>query len=326
MKCINKRSGIIPPLLILICISCLISGCKKEEIEVTSYEKEIYNTNIYQGDLFSKELCVPIENSPDTLEEAPISLNSKGWGLFDLTGQNVGSYDKLFEMVYPASTTKIMTALVALKYGNLDDIVTISGNADSDLFAADEATCGIHAGEQVTLRDLLYGLTLNSGNDTAIAIAEHIGGSVEEFCNLMNQEAKNIMATHSHYTNPHGLHNDDHYTTAYDLYLTFNEAIKYEEYITILTTTTHEMQLTSAEQTVRTISCEPTNLYSLGEETQPTAATVLGGKTGTTKQAGYCLVAYDQSNSGSSYISIVMGANNKPQLYADMTSLIETID
>ena len=127
---------------------------------------------------------------------------------------------KVFDQAYPASTTKIMTAYVALKYGNLDDMVTVSERATD--FDEDEQVCGLQAGDQLSLRDLLNGLLLYSGNDCAVAIAEHVSGSVEAFVDKMNEEARNLGATGTHFVNPHGLQNEDHYTTAYDLYLIFN--------------------------------------------------------------------------------------------------------
>ncbi len=114
-----------------------------------------------------------------------------------------------------ASTTKIMTAILAIENGNLDDIVTVSSNA-----AGLEGTSMYLAlGEKVKMEDLIYGLMLPSGNDASVAIAEHISGSVEAFAELMNQKAKEIGANQTHFTNPHGLYDPNHYTTAYDLAL-----------------------------------------------------------------------------------------------------------
>ena len=139
----------------------------------------------------------------------------------------------MFDKIYPASTTKLMTALVALENADLSDVVTVSQNADMNSFAADEATCGIQAGDKITLSDLLYGLLLHSGNDNATAIAEYVGGSMDGFAKMMNKEAKKLMATGTHFVNSNGLHNDDHYTTAYDLYLIFNECIKNDDFVSL---------------------------------------------------------------------------------------------
>lgn len=121
-----------------------------------------------------------------------------------------------------ASTTKIMTALVALENGNLDDIVKIDKNS----VGVEGSSIYLYKGEKISLEDLLYGLMLRSGNDSAVAIANHIGGSVDNFIKMMNKKAKEIGAYKTNFTNPHGLHNNNHYTTAYDLALITRAAMK----------------------------------------------------------------------------------------------------
>lgn len=136
---------------------------------------------------------------------ASIALDSK---------TKVVMQEKNAHMLIPmASTTKIMTALVALSYGNLDRKIEISGNAA----AIRGSTVGYKKGELVPLRELIYGLMLRSGNDAAIAIAEGMAGSVEEFCKLMNEYATQIGVYNTHFESPHGLDSQNHYTTAYDL-------------------------------------------------------------------------------------------------------------
>lgn len=231
----------------------------------------------------------------------------------------------MFDKIYPASTTKLMTALVALENADLSDVVTVSQNADMNSFAADEATCGIHAGDKITLSDLLYGLLLHSGNDNATAIAEYVGGSMDGFAKMMNKEAKKLMATGTHFVNSNGLHNDDHYTTAYDLYLIFNECIKNDDFVKIIKSKSHTAKFTGSSGAVRSITWEPTNFYATGEAEKPDNVTVIGGKTGTTKLAGNCLVLLTEDENNHPYISIVMNADTKPLLYKDMTAIVEAI-
>ena len=151
-------------------------------------------------------LCVPV-HAIDVDAGAAVLMDSvTGKVLYEKNG---------YTQMGMASTTKIMTAILAIEYGNLDDIVTVSSNA-----AGLEGTSMYLAlGEQVKMEDLIYGLMLPSGNDASVAIAEHISGSVEAFAELMNQKAKEIGANQTHFTNPHGLYDPDHYTTAYDLAL-----------------------------------------------------------------------------------------------------------
>ena len=180
---------------------------------VSEYEKTHYRKSLYKAETFASQLCVT--DADVAMEGYTQDASLHAVGLFDVQGKNVLYADQIFEPLYPASTTKIMTAYVALKYGNLDDMVTVSERATD--FAEDEQVCGLQAGDQLSLRDLLNGLLLYSGNDCAVAIAEHVSGSVEAFVDKVNEEARNLGATGTHFVNPHGLQNEDHYTTAYDL-------------------------------------------------------------------------------------------------------------
>ena len=208
---------------------------------------------------------------------------------------------------------------------NLDDQVTISGNADASSFPADAQVCGLAKGEVWTLRDLLGALLLYSGNDAATAIAEYVGGSEEAFVNMMNRRAQELMANGTHFMNPHGLHDDNHYTTAYDLYLIFNECIKHEDFVNIIQSEAYTAYYTDVDGNSQEALFTPTNLYAQGEVDVPENVTIVGGKTGTTDEAGYCLILMEKDSSDNPYISIVMGASEKPVLYEDMTSLIEAI-
>lgn len=214
-----------------------------------------------------------------------------------------------------------MTAYLAFKYGNMDDIVTVSDSVSS--FASDEVVCNLQPGDTVTLYDLLCGLLLRSGNDCGVAIAEHISGSVEAFAELMNSEAKALGATGSHFVNPHGLHNENHYTTAYDLYLIFNACIQDQRFMDIISMDSYTMNLTGADGTTRTFDVVPTNYYSSGKINAPEGIRVFGGKTGTTDETGCCVILYSEDLEKNPYISIIMGAEDKSFLYQEMNRLLE---
>ena len=198
--------------------------------------------------------------------------------LFDLEGKKTDFAYNVQERLYPASTTKIMTALLAIENADLEDKVTISANADARTFAADESTCGIKEGDEMTLEDLLNGLLLHSGNDNAVAIAEHGSGSIEEFAKLMNERAESLMATGTHFTNPSGLHDENHYTTAYDLYLIFNECIKHPEFVGIIQSSSYTANIKGADGTLRQETWEPSHFYAQGEAVPPENASIIGGK------------------------------------------------
>ena len=318
MKCTNKKRRTIIICLFLICIF-FRGGCSKpQETTITEYESEYYNKSLYHGKLFAKDLCTVSENvtldgftNDDTLFAA---------GLFDVKNEKVLYAWKVHERIYPASTTKLLTAYVTLKYGNLDDIVTVGPGALE--FEQEAQLCGLQEGDQLTLYDLLCGLLLYSGNDCAVAIAEYLSGSVEAFCGIMNQEAWEMGATQTHFVNPHGLHDTQHYTTAYDLYLIFNECIKDRRFLDIISLTGYTASITGADGSVRTAEWIPTNFYSAGLVEMPEGINVIGGKTGTTDEAGACVILFSKDMEENPYISIIMGAADKPLLYQKMTELL----
>lgn len=323
MRCISRAKS--AALVCVASISLFTGGCigGKGATPVTAYELKNYNQDLYQGKLYAEELCVA--QNDVALEGYTEDTELHSAALFDLTGERVLYSYKAHERLYPASTTKIMTALLAIENANLDDQVTISGNADASSFSADAQVCGLAKGEVWTLRDLLGALLLYSGNDAATAIAEYVGGSEEAFVNMMNRRAQELMANGTHFMNPHGLHDDNHYTTAYDLYLIFNECIKHEDFVNIIQSEAYTAHYTDVDGNSQEALFTPTNLYAQGEVDVPENVTIVGGKTGTTDEAGYCLILMEKDSSDNPYISIVMGASEKPVLYEDMTSLIEAI-
>lgn len=337
MQARRRRKRILRSMILCLLVLCVIASFLiiknlfAKETLVAEYEQQQYNQAVYKGSLFSSDLCVVSEDenledgtmSKDGDSEIPDSTTLTSAALLDVDGESVDYSYNVYEKLYPASVTKIMTALVALENGNLSDVVTV--NVDESDFAADEQTCGLKRGDQLTLEALLNGLLLHSGNDNANAIAEYIGGSVEEFAKMMNKKAAELMATGTHFVNPSGLHDDDHYTTAYDIYLIFNECVKNEDFVDIIDKKDYKAEITGADGTKREVTWEASNYYAQGTVELPEHAKIIGGKTGTTKKAGNCLVLLNESQDGKPYISIVMGAKSKDLLYQDMTTLIQGI-
>lgn len=324
MKCINKVRFLVSLLLLTVCI--LLSGCREEEpkaLLVTEFEKENYNRNLYEGNLFAEELCVSQEDI--SLSEYDEDTGLHAAALYSLADHTVFYSFQAHERLYPASVTKIMTALLALEKGNPEDQVTISAHAAAAAFPYDAQVCGLVEGQVWSLNDLVNALLLYSGNDTATAIAEHISGSEEAFVSLMNRRARELMANNTHFMNPHGLHDDAHYTTAYDIYLIFRECIKDERFVQIIGNDSYLASYIEPDGSQGSAEFYPTNYYAKGLATRPENVTIVGGKTGTTGEAGNCLVLLEKDENDHSYISIVMGASDKTVLYADMTSLILAI-
>ena len=342
----NRWVACLSVILMIQCIAAvnIYKGSNKTESLVQEYETSNYTKTLYRGQLFAENLCTASEDIPLSVkssdtgsdsvsENASATGNPLGFepesvhavGLFDVNNAETDCAYNIHKKIYPASTTKILTALVALENGNLSDTVTVADEADSGKFAADEQTCGIKAGDQLTLEDLLNGLLLYSGNDNAVAIADHIAGSTEKFAEMMNAEAKKLMATNSHFVNPSGLHDDNHYTTAYDLYLIFNEAMKYPEFQKIIGTVSYRAEYTDGTGQTKTQEWKNSNQYLNGKSKAPEGVAVIGGKTGTTRAAGSCLILGCQDESGNDYISVVLKAENRDVLYDNMTKIIGKI-
>ena len=225
------------------------------------------------------------------------------------------------EQRYPASITKIMTLLVAAENSTMDEKVTFTETGVRNV-TADSSNIGTKVGEVLTMEDCLHALIIQSANDVAAQIAEHIGGTEQAFIDMMNQRASEIGCTNTHFANPNGLHLSNHYSTAYDLYLIFNAAIQNETFLEILKTTDYTANYTDAAGTPVSQEWTSTNKYLAGTETAPDGITVLGGKTGTTGEAGYCLVLLSQNASGQNLISIVLKADCRDNLYLLMNEML----
>ncbi len=294
-------------------LTCAFSDTQPQDTDISS-------TALLKAEPFAADLCVP----DGDVDNSAISLNGSEKGaLFNVEKKQVMFGEQMFEKVYPASITKIMTAILAVKYGNMDDTVTIT-EEDITLEEGSQMV-GFAAGDTVTMDELFHGLLVYSGNDCAMAIARHIGGTVEQFVEMMNNEARSLGATGTHFISPHGLHNENHYTTVYDIYLMLNEALTYPYFVETMQLGNYTISYQRGEETLTT-RLDATDHYLTGEESAPNGVTVLGGKTGTTSAAGSCLAILSQNRYGEPYISIVMKALNKIYLYQDMNTLLAQIN
>ena len=223
----------------------------------------------------------------------------------------------------PASLTKVLTAVVALEEGNLEDIITVT--KDVKITESGATLCGLKEGDTLTLNQALHALLIQSANDAANAIAIHLGGSLEGFATLMNQKAVELGATNSHFVNPHGLSDDDHYTTAYDLYLIFNKAIEYELFREIIHMDNYSTIYQDSVGNDKEMEFSTTNLFLRGNYNSPDKVTVIGGKTGTTNAAGNCLIVLTKDTAGNPYISVILRSKERQLMYEQMIDLLEEI-
>ena len=318
MKCTSK-------ILCILCIATIfVTGCGANNslsnaYDAYSYTNSFTNTDLdVNADYYANDLCVT--NSINFGTEETYSNVAQGAGVFNVTTNEVLYNQDIFKQLYPASTTKILTAYVILKDCNLGDFVTVSKDAATQ--AKDSSTCGLKAGDIITVNDLLYGLMLLSGNDAAEALAEYHSGSVEEFAKVMTEEAHKLGATNSQFKNPSGLPDKEHYTTVYDMYLIFNEAIKNEKFVEIISCSSKNVIYTDSDGDTVEKTFNNHSRYRTGKVKTPEGFQVIGGKTGTTYDAGYCLVLYSKNPVGDDIISIVFKADGTHNLYLLMNQIL----
>lgn len=244
--------------------------------------------------------CTPVLAAP-----APThTVAAKAAILYELNTDTILLEQDADMKLFPASTTKLMTALVALEYGNPEDVVTVTSEAIDGLYEMGSSSYLLN-GEQISFMDLLRYLLIGSGNDAANALAIHVSGSIEGFVELMNNTAQELGLTNTHFTNPHGLHNEDHYTTARDLLTLAIEAMKHETIATLVAEDEVVLPITNKHD--RTTTKYTTNHLltkkSTGDYYYEGA---IGIKTGTTTPAGLCLVAACVKGDYT-YYSVVLG-------------------
>ena len=318
MRCTSKM---IAKKLLCLCIAALfVVGCGSEKAVLERpYSLSGSPVNGTSGSYFAQNLCVT-ENFDYGLDQVDSQL-AEGAGVFNLTKQQVEYSQNLFGKLYPASTTKILTAYIIIRGGDPEDIVTVSDTALQGLSGT--SVCGLQKGDKISVKNLLYGLLMVSGNDAANVLAEYYSGSVEAFANVMNEEAKRLGATKSHFVNANGLSDENHYTTVYDMYLIFQEAVKQKEFAQIIQTDSIEVSYQDANGQTVTKTWKNTCKYTNKEHAAPEGITVIGGKTGTTNAAGYCLVLYSVNTNGEQIVSIVFKADGRNNLYYLMDQLLK---
>lgn len=311
-------------LAILLIMILILGGCQKSSDQFFSYEDYITNANtdlgiaLSENDFFAENLVIFSDNEYSSQDDL---VSSKAAFLCDATNNQAIYAKNPYERLYPASLTKLMTALVVLKRGELTDSVTVSYNA-SHIPVTGAKLCGFEEGDVITLETLMHCLLIYSGNDAGIAIAEHMSKSEEEFVKLMNSEAKQIGASHTNFINSHGLHDDNHYTTAYDMYLIFNELIQYDAFINIISQNSYTAIYKDKDKNEKSLSLKSTNLYLTEEKEAPEGITIIGGKTGVTYKAGNCLILLSKDSNNTQYISVILKADNTDLLYSDMSNIL----
>ena len=326
VRCTNRVFKIVSILLIL---SFFVSGCGQvsyampysSKYEVGCFRMDQIDRNI-KLETFAKNLCIVNDNKLLDLEDVITEADSAA--LFSIDDSQVLYAKNVHTQLDPASLLKVLTAYVALKYGNLDDTVVVGDEINNLEQGAQR--CGIEEGDVLTMSQLLYVLLIWSANDAAMVIAKHVGGTVENFVVMMNEEALKIGAVKSNFVNPHGLTEENQYVTLYDMYLIFNEALNNQTFKDIIQLGSYKSVYQDKFGKDKYFDFFSTNLYLSGEFETPDFIRIAGGKTGTTLAAGNCLIVYGIDNKNKSYLAIMMHANDKIEMYNQMDELLKEID
>lgn len=302
-RLINKLLIILVIFILFISNTIIVNGVENIIGNNVSGSNEILSEEDELVDLgeIQKEI---IETSAEPDE---ISLDSRIALIYDRASGRI-LYEKNGNKQTPmASTTKIMTAIVVLENANLTDVVTISSKAAG----IGGSRLGLKKNDKITVNDLLYGLMLRSGNDAAIALAIHVGGSVEGFAEMMNNKAKELGLVNSHFVVPHGLDNDGHYTTAYELAKIADYALNIDKFKEIVSTRNTTIYINGYAKAINNTN------QLLGS-----VSGVYGVKTGFTNGAGRCLVTACKRDD-LDVITVIIGANTTKQRTSDTIKLIQ---
>lgn len=242
---------------------------------------------------------------PPVKELDVTGVNSSNVVLMDVkSGAVIGDLNGK-EQIYPASMTKIMTAIVALEaFSDLDHEITLSENIFYALDGQDATQAGFQPGESVRVRDLVYGVMLPSGAECCLALADEVSGSEEAFVAKMNQKAKSIGMKNTNFMNSTGLHDSEHYSTAYDMALLLKYALHNDAFRDVIESHFHSTPATNVHPDGITYY---STMFKNMSDTSVTGGEILGGKTGYTSEAGHCLASFAQIYDRE-YILVTAGA------------------
>ncbi|MBU3131538.1 D-alanyl-D-alanine carboxypeptidase [Clostridium gasigenes] len=285
MKNVKK---IILMLLILLLTTQSFTCYPKAYVDEDNIEKE-------EETIDFKEEEIDVVDNKQVKSSGKLRVSAHNAIAIDAETREVLFEQKGYEVVPMASTTKILTALVAISYGDLDRKITISKNSAS----VRGSTVGYKAGEEIAMRELLFGLIFKSGNDAAIAIAEEIGGSIENFANIMNDFSRSLGLLNSHFESPHGLDSANHYSSAYDLAILTSKAMENEIFREIC-----------GEKTISKEKYNFTREYNNINKILWQIPGANGVKTGYTGQAGKCLVS-SVNHEGRNIIMVVLDCTDR---------------
>lgn len=324
MKYLNKR--ICSFILICIFLMTQLSGCGNaynidEQLHIN---KSVNLPIVRPSGLSATDVVIPYDAyifDDDEMEfEAGLLINQ--------TKNKVVNAVNPHKQIYPASMTKIMTAIVVMDFVNQGDISlkdTVVIQRKIEFNEDNVMTLGLQPGDYITVDELLHGLLISSYNDCAVALARYVAGSVSAFVDLMNEKALSLGATNTHFVNPHGLHDNNHYTTPYDLYLIFKTFLKNDTLVSIDHNSEYTLSFFREEEKVE-VDLIATNGFLSNSFEMPTGYHITGWKTGTTEMAGNCIILeFVSDDTDEEYICLVSNATDRETLYKNVENLLKEI-
>lgn len=294
------------------CISIALAFCLS--FSALTITAEATNRNLTD----EQRLSIPIESNALTNWPQGPQVSAESAILMEANTGTILYEKNAKQAMYPASTTKTLTALLTVENCKMSDTVTISHNSLFDVPADSSSMGGLSVGDKLSVEVCLYGLMLSSGNEIAYALGEHVaGGELSKFVDMMNQRAKELGCVNSHFVNPHGYHDSEHYTCSYDLALISREALKHAEYRKVAGTERYDFPLANDGSTRN-----PWNHHlMLLHNSEYFFENCTGGKTGFTSSSGSTLVTYAEKD-GLSLICVVLN-ENKPNHWLDTKALFD---
>lgn len=322
---INKLRSILS-IFIVICIT-LLTGCNYQSYDTSQLLHISGNSElpiVRPKGLATENVVIPYDAY--IFDDADFEF---GAGLLiNQTKNEVVYAANPHKRIYPASMTKILTAIIVMEAVDkgqisLDDTVVVGKKIE---FNEDNvAVLGLQPGDYITVNDLMHGLLVSSLNDCAVVLARYVSGSVSDFVELMNDKAAELGATNSHFVNPHGLHDNKHYTTPYDLYLIFKEFLKNDTLLQIDSKSTYTLKYSRDDEIVE-IDLTATNAFLSNSFDMPTGYHITGWKTGTTEKAGSCIILeFVSDDVGDKYICLVSNAKDHETLYQNVQDMLKQI-
>ncbi len=262
----------------------------------------------------SSVFATDLATTPSAEWPEPPEIESEAAIVMEASTGSILYNKSAYDAYYPASTTKLMTSLLAIEQCPLSDIITCSRESVESI-GWDSSRIGLVAGESIDMENALYAILLASANEVSYAVAEHIGGTVDNFVAMMNQRAKDLGCVNTNFVNPHGLDHEEHYSCPYDLALIAKKAMEYTTFRRVSGSYNHQIPATNKNDARWISNTHPFIKKNVIYEG------VFAGKTGSTSKAGNCLVTCAEQN-GMTLICVIMKAPNSATVQSDTTKLL----